>query len=127
MLQEDNDVWTSFLQTDADRIQKIWYDVHVGKPMYLPDTATEMEKKVAAGVSRKRIDVVCLVDSEFWVIEVKPVAGMLAAGQVITYARLFAQEYLRSGRVIPVVVCNEIDADVIDGFRELGVLVIKNE
>lgn len=95
--------------------------------MYLPDDATEVEKKVAAGVSRKRIDVVCLVDSDFWVVEVKPYASMLAVGQVISYARLFAKEYLRSGRVMPVIVCDNKDEDLLDGFGELGILVLTNE
>lgn len=126
-LAEDNGVWTRFLETDANRISRLWYDVRVGKPMYLPDDASEVEKKVAAGVSRKRIDVVCLVDSDFWVVEVKPLASMLAVGQVISYARLFAKEYLRSGRVMPVIVCDNKDEDLLDGFGELGILVLTNE
>lgn len=126
-LAEDNGVWTRFLTTDADRIERVWYDVRVGKPMYLPNGASEVEIKVAAGVSRKRIDVVCLVEGEYWVVEVKPYASMLAAGQVISYARLFAQEYATAYRVIPVIVCNRIDEDLVDGFSELGILVLKND
>lgn len=126
-LAEDDSVWTRFLKTDADRITRVWYDVRVGKPMYLSPGASEVEIKVAAGVSRKRIDVVCLVKGEYWVVEVKPYASMLASGQVITYARLFAQEYVRDGRVIPVIVCNRVDDDLIDGFSELGILVLVND
>lgn len=126
-LAEDNEVWTRYLKTDADTITRLWYDVRVGKPMYLPEGASEIELKVAAGVSRKRIDVVCLVSGSFWVIEVKPMASMLAVGQIINYARLFAKEYMRTGRVVPVIVCDQIDEDLVDGYAELGILVIRNE
>lgn len=125
-LHEDTHVWTKFLETESDRIKEVWYDVRVGAPVLLPPEATPMERKIADGVTRKRIDVVCLVGSEFWVVEVKPYAGMLAVGQVISYSRLFALEYLTAGRVIPVIVCDAADEDLLAEFDELGIMVLQN-
>lgn len=127
MLAEDTEVWTSFLQTDAHRIKKVWYDVRVGEAVFLPAGASDMEKRIAAGLTRKRIDVVAVIDSDTWVIEVKPYANMYALGQIISYVRLFAKEYAAIGTVVPVIVCDDSDPDLVDEFDELGVLVIKND
>jgi len=127
MLAEDNAVWSKFLQADADRIQELWYDLRVGQPVYISPDASDMERKIALGLTRKRIDVVCLVDGDFWVVEIKPYASMLAVGQALTYARLFALEYEVEGRIIPVIVCDVIDADLVEEFDEFGILVLANE
>lgn len=127
MLAEDNAVWTKFLQTDAQRLKEVWYDVKVGQPVFLPVGATDLERRIAAGVTRKRIDVVCSVDGGFWVVEVKPFASMLAIGQAISYVRLFSLEYQPAEPTIPVIVCDEKDEDLVDAFDELGVLVLVND
>lgn len=127
MLYEDTQIWTKFLKTDAERIQELWYDVRVGKPVYLGESATEMELKIAGGLTRKRIDVVCRVNGDYWVVEVKPWASMLAVGQVIAYARLFAMNYGVNARVIPVIVCDASDEDLIEQYDELGIMVLVNE
>jgi len=125
MLAEDNRVWTTFLQTDEHRLREVWYDVRVGQPVFLTLPTSEMEKRIADGLTRKRIDVVASVEDSIWVIEVKPRANMYALGQVLSYVRLFELEYQSSGRIVPVIVCDEIDQDLIDEFDEFGVLVIE--
>jgi len=127
MLTEDNSVWTKFLTTDADRIKELWYDVRVGLPVFLEVGASDREKRIAAGLTRKRIDVVCSVGGGYWVVEIKPYASMLAVGQVISYSRLFALEYAPGGQIIPVIVCDAYDEDLVDEFDELGVLVLQND
>ena len=127
MLHEDNSVWTKFLQTDAQRLKEVWYDVKVGLPVFLPVGASDIERRIAAGVTRKRIDVVCHVAGGYWVVEIKPRASMLAVGQVISYVRMFNLEYAPGGQVIPVIVCDSFDEDLVDEFDELGVLVLMND
>lgn len=126
MLQEDNEVWSKFLEQNFERLTEVWYDVRVGQPVELDGDASDMEKKIAAGLTRKRIDVVAISGGNYWVIEVKPYASMLALGQVISYARLFALQYETRGRVIPVIVCDSIDEDLTDEFAEMGILVLVN-
>jgi len=125
MLAEDVRVWTKFLRTDAHRIREVWYDIRVGMPVLLGVGASEMEYKIARGLTRKRIDVVCSVEGGTWVVEVKPYANMYAMGQVLTYVRLFEQEYSTSGEVTPVLVCDSYDGDLVDEFDEFGILVIE--
>lgn len=126
MLAEDNEVWSKFLEQNFERLTEVWYDVRVGQPVDLDGDASDMEKKIAAGLTRKRIDVVAVSGGNYWVIEVKPYASMLALGQVISYARLFALQYEVRGRVIPVIVCDSVDVDLTDEFAEMGILVLVN-
>lgn len=127
MLAEDNAVWSKFLEQNFELVTEVWYDVRVGKAVDLPADASDMEKKIAAGLTRKRIDVVAISGGNYWVIEVKPFASMLAVGQVISYARMFALQYEVTGRVIPVIVCDAIDVDLVDEYDELGIMVLVND
>jgi len=127
MLTEDTLVWTKFLKTDSHRLKEVWYDVRVGLPVLLDLGADDRERRIAAGLTRKRIDVVCHVGGGFWVVEIKPHANMYALGQTLTYSRLFSLEYTPGGQVIPVIVCDSYDEDLVAGFDELGVFVLMNE
>lgn len=127
MMREDTEVWTKFLESGDFELKEVWYDVRVGQPVLLPVGASDSEQRIAAGLTRKRIDVVASVGGGLWVIEVKPRANMYAVGQVITYARLFSKGYVTSGAVIPVIISDTYDEDLLDEFDELGVLVIANE
>lgn len=124
MLAEDTEVWSKYLASPLVPIRELWYDVHVGAGIPLPADASDMDKRIAAGISRKRIDVVAAIGGGFWVIEVKPRANMVALGQIITYSRLFMLEYAPTGEVWPVIVCDNADDDLLDEFDELGVAVI---
>ncbi len=125
-LAADSDVWTQYLKDPVAPITEVWYDVHVGQGMLLPVGASDMDRRISAGVSRKRIDVVARVRGGFWVIEVKPVASMGALGQILTYTRLFIQEYPVDGEVWPVIIADLVDQDLASEFDALGVVVIEN-
>lgn len=126
MLAEDTAVWSKYLASPLVPIKELWYDVHVGAPVRIPAEASDMDRRIAAGISRKRIDVVCRVGGGFWIVEVKPRANMVALGQVLTYSRLFVQDYSPRGEVWPVIVCDSADEDLVSQFDELGVAVIVN-
>lgn len=127
MLAEDIAVWSKYLADPVVPIKELWYDVHVGQGMLLPVGASNLDKRIAAGVSRKRIDVVCSVGGGFWVVEIKPFANMLALGQVLSYTRLFVAEYRVDGEVWPVIVCDSVDEDLLEEFDGYGVGVIVND
>jgi hypothetical protein len=120
---EDVRVWTRYLQQRASSLEEVWYDLHVGTPMSVPAGMDESMQRVADAVSRKRIDVVARVGTGFWIIEVKPVCNTEALGQAINYVTLFRKEYPGPEALIPVVVCEQVEVDVIDTSDLLGVLV----
>lgn len=127
MMTEDIEVWSKFLESGYARFDEVWYDVHVGGAVKLPEGAGKVEQQVAMGISRKRIDVVARVARDFWVIEVKPFASMLALGQVLSYTRLFELEYGPELAAWPVIVCDAVDEDLLDEFEAAGVGVIVND
>lgn len=127
MLAEDTAVWSRYLSSPIVPIKEVWYDVHVGKPVGVGAGSAEMDRRIAAGISRKRIDCVCRVGGGFWVVEIKPFASMLALGQVLCYTRLFIGDYEPKGEVWPVIVCDSADDDLLDEFEGSGVIVISNE
>ena len=125
MLAEDVFVWSKFLEAHAKDITEVWYDVKVGTPMPLPMDATELQRVVAMGVSRKRIDVVARSGGQILVIEVKPFGNMVALGQALAYARLFASEYDVGWPVMPCVVCGMVDPDLVADFKVNGVVTFE--
>lgn len=126
MMADDTEVWSEYLAAPVVPIKEVWYDVHVGGIPELPAGTGDIERRVALGVMRKRIDVIARVGGGYWVIEVKPFASMLALGQVVSYARLFVAEYRAPGEVFPVIVCNAADNDLLASYDQLGVLVVVN-
>lgn len=124
MLSEDTAVWSKYLAAPIAAIQEVWYDVHVGKAVPLPAGSSDLERRIASGITRKRIDVVARVGSALWVVELKPFGGMQALGQVLSYTRLFVKEYWPACEVLPVLICSEVDEDLLDQFEVRGVMVI---
>lgn len=126
MLGEDTLVWTRFLESGDFEITECWYDVHVGLPVLLPVGADSIVKRIADGVTRKRIDVVAIVDGVLWIIEIKPLCMHFAIGQVLVYEDLFVREYEPELLTWPVIICDTVDADVIPECERLGVVVVAN-
>lgn len=125
MLSQDVEIWSKYLKSPIVPIKEVWYDIHVGAREKTAGGPGTIEARIAAGISRKRIDAVCRVGGGFWVVEIKPFGSMLALGQVVTYTRLFIQEFRPPGEVWPVIVCEKMDDDLADEFDEAGVAVIE--
>ena len=126
MLGEDTGVWTRFLESGDIEISEVWYDVHVGNVVKGDWTGDSVNARIARGVTRKRIDVVALVDGRYWIIEVKPLAMHFAIGQVLVYSGLFITEYEPELETWPVIVCDAVDEDVIAECQRLGVVLVAN-
>jgi len=125
MLHGDNIVWSRYLSSNHNKISELWYDVHVGMAVEVPAGASRMIKAISDGLTRKRIDVVAKVGIEYWIIEVKPRAGMMAVGQVLTYKRLFLKEYKTERLVKMVIVCESMDPDIEDELKEFRIDLVK--
>ncbi len=124
MMPLDAAIWTVYLKNPLAKMQRVWYDLHVGQMVSPVVSGDDLGQRISAGVTRKRIDVVARVGGGFWVIEVKPFAGYVALGQVVTYLGLFIKEFRPLGQVIPIVVCDQVDPDLVDDFEVSGVGVI---
>lgn len=119
-------MWTRFLKEQQFGIKEVWYDVHVGVDVLGAGAVDALSGSISRGLTRKRIDVVASVGGGYWIIEVKPRADMQAIGQAIVYSRLFVREKKPDGLVIPMVVCDEVDEDIVSFIDDLGVAVLVN-
>lgn len=125
MLAEDIEVWSEFLKDPPFEILGVWYDLRVGKPVTVAPGGGELDLKIAAGMTKKRIDAVVRTRGGYLVIEIKPFGSYLALGQALTYARLFVVEFDDVKSATPGVVCSAVDPDLVDDYERLGVVLIE--
>lgn len=127
MMPEDMATWTKYLQSEWNDLDRVWYDVHVGRSMNVLAGQPDYMQKVVDGVSRKRIDVVAARGDDYMIIEVKPEANMEAIGQVVTYSQLFVMEFKLSRGVKLRIISKTCDADIHEIAEKLYVEVIALE
>jgi len=126
MMPEDRDCWTRFLTERPDFFKEVWYDMHVGVPVVPPEGSPLWMWDVANAVTRKRIDVIGRRENRLYVVEVKTVLNMKALGQAVTYHDLFIRDYETKLEVVPAVICEMSDTDLVPIAAKLGVVVLCN-
>lgn len=124
MSEGDVEVWTPFLLAEVISFESVIYDVGVGgrQAALVPDS--EELKPMWLTLIRKRIDAVVFGGGKVWTIEVKPVAGMSALGQALTYRELWNREGRSETKARAMVVCSRVDDDVEELFTLFGVVVV---
>lgn len=121
----DAAVWTRFIKEHPDFFVNVTYDLHVGEGApEIPDLPDYL-KPMSKHLSQKRIDAVGFKKSSIYIIEVKPVMDITAPGQAIAYARLFAKKFATSLPIIPTLVFERAQHDMIPLAIELGVITFQ--
>jgi len=100
--------------------------MHVGVPVIPPEGSPLWMWDVSNAVTRKRIDVIGRFKSKLYIVEVKTVLNMKALGQAVTYHDLFIRDYETDLEVIPAVICEMSDADLVPIAAKLKVVVLVN-
>jgi len=125
MMPEDRTIWQRFCGNGLYLPDEVWYDVRVGHAVPVASGQPAWMHKFAEYATRKRIDIVGKSGADYWIIEAKPKAGMVALGQALFYSWAFAKEYDHVGEVIPAVVTDVCDTDVREVFDLAGVVVFE--
>lgn len=125
LMPEDTIIWRRFVKQGQFLPDEVWYDVRVGTPIEVASGQPEWMRKWAEYSSRKRIDIVGRMGSDWLVIEAKPKAGVVALGQVVFYGWKFELEYKPTGRVIPAIVTDSVDPDLRPLFDVAGIVVFE--
>lgn len=125
MMPEDTIIWRRFIENGSYLPDKVWYDVRVGKAVEVPSGQPEWMSKFAEYSTRKRIDMVWRKGLDYWVVEAKPRAGVVALGQVIYYSEGFRKEYQAPALIIPAIITDVVDEDVRPIFDAIGVVVFE--
>lgn len=124
LLPDEAETWTRFLVAYPDYFELVEYDVHVGKGA-VPDPSWSAETiRMAAAITRKRIDVVGWRLGEVWLIDVKDRAGISAVGCMLAYESLWLADNPGAARPRLCVICGRCDRDVEDVARSMEVRLI---
>jgi len=116
-------IWDRFLASTDLSFVRIDYDVHVGRGAPIRPEYSPGEIRQVHAITRKRIDAVGYTPSVIWIFEVKPRAGHAAAGALQNYRRLFRLERRSPLPVRLAVVCERVEWDVLEWYRDLGISI----
>lgn len=124
LLPEEAEVWTRFLVGDPDYFELVQYDVHVGKGAEVDEGWSEEMKRMAAAITRKRIDVVGERLGETWLVDVKDRAGLAAIGSMLGYEALWRADNPERAKPRLCVICARTDRDTEEVARAMDVRLI---
>lgn len=121
MKPADVHLWEKFIRANAGFFDTVEYDFPVGRGPDWLDTERDEFAAKQEKLYQKKIDVLGFKGELIWIVEVKPQAGSSALGQVLTYKKLFLDQYdigdvLRLG-----IVTNECQAGYHETFRAHGI------
>ena len=89
---EEISVWLRFLQKFPGRFDSFSYDVRVGSGVKLNSETPENIRKMALGLSQKRIDVVTKGVEGLTLVEISPNADADSVGQLLVYGTLWVKD-----------------------------------
>ena len=91
LMSEEISIWEQYLAKYEPKFDSVQYDVKVGTPALLDDNIPDNIREMSDSLTTKRIDAVAWIAGKPLVIELKPIVGMKALGQAITYPILLAE------------------------------------
>jgi len=123
MLWPDIPVWYRFLDKWGHLFQSLYYDVLLGGPYLTPEQEKDPLQRMWRANTAKRADAIAELENEVWIIEVSLRPGLRALGQLMTYLALWCEDPKIMKLEIPVLVCEQIDTDLIAAAAKYGVRV----
>jgi len=113
MFPHDVAVWERFLDKFGGLYEGFYYDIMCGEECKQFPRWEEKYRRDAIILSKLRIDAVGVRGNTLDIIEVKPRGNMAAVGQLLTYMEQYQKEYNPSQSLRAVLVCGEIDPNVL--------------
>jgi len=125
MAKRDLEVWHRFLTAHAADFIAFSYDVALGGTILdIPDMP-EPDRLGWQYSTALKIDVVGWKGNQVWVIEVRPEATVGTFGAAVAYAMVFKRENITVLPIIPAIVCDAIQPDVLWACGQAGVQVFQ--
>ncbi len=125
MARRDAEVWERFLRKRGAEFTAFSYDVALGgRVLDLaggdPDTIRAWQYSTAL-----KIDAVGWMGNQAWIIEVRPEATVGTYGAAVAYTLVFRREQITELPLVPTIVCNAIQLDVLWVCQQTGVQVVQ--
>ena len=124
MKPADVAIWERFIEKNPEAYDYCYYDFWVGSPPPFNPIVNEETEGSVDGLYRRKIDVVAHKGKEIDIIELKPKAGLSAIGQVKGYATLYTRDEKPAVRVQPVIITDQLSADILHVAATEGVKIL---
>ena len=123
---DDIQIWLRFIDGYEKQFDRFDYDVNVGDGRDPGPHYDKFLRKMAVGLSQRRIDVVAHTKNNIICIELTPSLGWRAIGQCLGYPLLYRTAYNPNKTVLGLIVCETIQTDLKPCCQhlELPVLVL---
>ena len=118
LLQPDIDLWERFLLKYGTNYKAFDYDVRIGKGRMPDDSYPENIRKMAFGLSQRRIDVIGYKQNEIEIIEITLSAGLKCVGQMEAYPLLYKETYHPTLPVTTLILAEKIESDIENILRQ---------
>jgi len=112
MLPRDARIWNHFLEQHGEYFDYFRYDIHVGEGIGEISGYPENIARLAKTLTQKRIDAVGYRGSEVWLFEIKPMAGLSAIGQILSYYSLYNKDFPDRPATYKAIVTDRTDNDI---------------
>lgn len=122
MMPAEVPIWVKWLSGEGQRYEPYEYDVKVGDGIQLPEEASELERRIATELTRKRIDAVSRRIGVVRIFEVKPRAGLTAIGQLLGYRELYRKTFRWSGKIELWLITDRLQPDMEPILRRHGII-----
>jgi hypothetical protein len=86
-------LWTKFLEEHGNEYYNYKYDIHLKKPIKIPEGMPKEYAADAIHLSSLRIDATMETKNEIYVVEIRPDATASAIGNLILYRFLYKMEF----------------------------------
>jgi len=123
MFPLDIAIWERFISDYPDFFNHVDYDVKVGSGSQVNSVLSKNYQHMQEILSKYRIDVVGYTTEEIYIIEVKPEAGTIAIGQVITYRTLYQRDFLPQNKVRGMIVSDRLLPDMTQVAGENDIII----
>jgi len=121
MLEPDIPVWYRFLKAWGFLFEKLYYDCLLGGPPLTPDQEKDRYWHMWRATTSKRTDAIAELTNEVWIIEVSQRPGLRAVGQLLVYVNLWIEDPPIDKLERPILVCDEVDTDLIASAARYGI------
>ncbi len=123
MLRVDVPIWYRFLEKHKGKFIALYYDCRLGGPGLIPADYDDKLRGMWKYLGAKRADVIAETKDEIWIIEVTNVVHVKALGQLMLYKSLWFEDPKSSKPVEMVLVCDEVDEDVVASMQGYGIRI----
>lgn len=114
-------IWSEFVKGHPRFFNSVEYNVRVGEGVEPVASVEEQYPGLTRTLTAKRIDAVGWSDDTPTIVEVKDAARMTALGEIVTYVELYKQTFRYAGVLPVIVVCVDVDPDLVDIFADRNV------